>query len=45
MKLGRKLIWDYKTETFVGDEEANTHLKRVERAPYGVRRAFERLSK
>jgi predicted dehydrogenase len=45
MKLGRKLTWDYKTETFVGDEEANKLLKREERAPYGVRRAFERLSK
>ena len=45
MKLGRKLTWDYKTEKFVGDEEANKLLAREERAPYGVRRAFERLSK
>jgi predicted dehydrogenase len=44
MKLGRKLQWDPKTETFVNDDEANTMLARTERAPYGTRRAFERLS-
>jgi len=44
MKLGRKLEWDHKTERFVKDDEANTMLAREERAPYGTRRAFERLS-
>ena len=45
MKLGRKLEWDYKAEKFVKDDEANAMLARSERAPYGTRRAFERLSK
>ena len=45
MKLGRKLEWDYKTEKFVNDDQANKMLARQERAPYGTRRAFERLSK
>ncbi|MDA3925957.1 MAG: Gfo/Idh/MocA family oxidoreductase [Kiritimatiellae bacterium] len=44
MKLGRKLEWDYKTEKFVNNDEANSMLSRTERAPYGTRRAFERLS-
>jgi predicted dehydrogenase len=45
MKLGRKLEWDPKAEKFVKDDEANSMLARQERAPYGTRRAFERLSK
>jgi predicted dehydrogenase len=44
MKLGRKLEWDHKSEKFVNNDEANTMLARAERAPYGTRRAFERLS-
>ncbi|PQO33232.1 gfo/Idh/MocA family oxidoreductase [Blastopirellula marina] len=34
MKLGRKLTWNPKTETFVGDDEANQHLSREQRAGY-----------
>lgn len=45
MKLGRKLTWDPAAERFVGDESANLLLERAERAPYGTRRAYERLSK
>ncbi len=45
MKLGRKLAWDPAAERFVGDDAANALLAREERAPYGTRRAFERLSK
>jgi predicted dehydrogenase len=36
MKLGRKLEWDAKSETFVNDTEANSHLSRPQRAPYGT---------
>lgn len=36
MKLGRKLEWDAKSERFVNDDEANTHLSRHQRAPYGT---------
>jgi predicted dehydrogenase len=36
MKLGRKLEWDAKAETFVNDSEANSHLSRSQRAPYGT---------
>lgn len=36
MKLARPLTWDAKTETFVGDDEANKMLKREERTGYGV---------
>lgn len=36
MKLGRKLTWDPKGETFVGDDEANTHLSREQRAGFEV---------
>jgi hypothetical protein len=36
MKLGRKLEWDAKTETFVNDSEANSYLSRPQRAPYGT---------
>ena len=45
MKLGRKLEWDWKTERFVNDAEADAMLERTERAPYGARRAYMRLSK
>jgi predicted dehydrogenase len=43
MKLGRKLVWDWKAERFVNDDEANKMLARTEREPYGTRRAYERL--
>lgn len=36
MKVGRKLEWDPKAERFVNDEEANSHLSRPQRAPYGT---------
>lgn len=36
MKLNRKLEWDPVKERFVGDEEANAHLARQQRAPYGT---------
>ena len=45
MKLARKLTWNPVAERFVGDEAANAMLAREERAPYGTRRAYERLSK
>ena len=45
MRLGRKLQWDPAAEQFVGDQEANSMLARTERAPYGTRRAYEKLSK
>ena len=45
MKLGRKLEWDWKKEQFVNDAEANAMLEREERAPYGAKRAYERLSR
>ena len=45
MKLGRKLEWDWKKEQFVNDPEANAMLEREERAPYGAKRAYQRLSK
>ena len=45
MKLGRKLTWDPKAERFVNDDAANAMLARAERAPYGTRRAYERLSR
>ena len=44
MKLGRKLEWDWKKEQFVNDAEANAMLEREERAPYGAKRAYQRLS-
>lgn len=34
MRLGRKLNWDAKNETFVGDSEANAMLSREQRSPY-----------
>ena len=45
MKLGRKLEWDWKKEQFVNAAEANAMLEREERAPYGAKRAYQRLSK
>lgn len=36
MKLGRKLEWDPKKEEFVNDAEANSHLSRTQRAPWGT---------
>ena len=45
MKLARKLTWDPAAERFVNDDTANALLARLERAPYGTRRAYERLSK
>ncbi|GAA4434719.1 Gfo/Idh/MocA family oxidoreductase [Bremerella cremea] len=34
MRLGKKLTWDPKGEMFVGDDEANQHLSRPQRAGY-----------
>lgn len=45
MKLGRKLAWDPSAEKFLRDDAANALLAREERAPYGTRRAYERLTK
>ena len=45
MKLGRKVEWDWKTERFVNDPEADRFLERTERAPYGAKRAYLRLTK
>jgi myo-inositol 2-dehydrogenase / D-chiro-inositol 1-dehydrogenase len=36
MKLGRKLAWDPVKEEFINDEEANSHLSRPQRAPWGT---------
>ena len=36
MKLGRKLKWDPKAESFGKDAEANAMLSRKQRAPYGT---------
>ena len=36
MRLGRKLTWDTKAETFVGDEKANTFIEREQRAGYEI---------
>lgn len=36
MKLGRKLSWDPDREIFLNDDEANSMLSRVQRAPYGT---------
>jgi myo-inositol 2-dehydrogenase / D-chiro-inositol 1-dehydrogenase len=36
MKVGRKLEWDPKAERFINDDEANSHLSRSQRAPYGT---------
>ena len=36
MKLGRKLTWNPETESFDGDETANSMRSRPQRAPYGI---------
>lgn len=36
MKVGRRLEWDADAERFVNDDEANAHLSRPQRAPYGT---------
>ncbi|WP_026945825.1 Gfo/Idh/MocA family protein [Algoriphagus marincola] len=36
MKLGRKLAWDPVKEEFINDPEANTHLSRPQRRPWGT---------
>jgi predicted dehydrogenase len=36
IRLGRKVRWDPKTETFPGDEEANRRLSRPMRAPWSL---------
>lgn len=36
MKLGRKLQWDLRRERFVDDDEANAHLDRPQRYPFGT---------
>jgi hypothetical protein len=33
---GRRLKWDYKTETFPGDNEANAYLDKPRRKPYDL---------
>jgi hypothetical protein len=33
-RLGRKLTWDWETETFAGDARANRMLHRPMRAPW-----------
>jgi hypothetical protein len=38
MKIPRKLQWDPKKEHFVNDAEANTWLRRAQRAPHGTDR-------
>ena len=36
MKMGRKLTWDPAKEEFVNDPEANSHLSRPQRRPWGT---------
>jgi myo-inositol 2-dehydrogenase / D-chiro-inositol 1-dehydrogenase len=36
MKVGRKLTWDPVKEEFVNDPEANSHLSRPQRRPWGT---------
>ena len=36
MRLGRKLTWDTKAETFVDDAQANTFIEREQRAGYEI---------
>ena len=36
IRLGRKVKWDPKTETFPGDEEANRRLTRAMRSPWSL---------
>ena len=37
MHMKRKLYWDFKTERFINDDEANTWLSRTQRAPYAIK--------
>ena len=37
MRLGRRLQWDPQKELFVGDEEANRWLSRLQRKPYEMK--------
>jgi myo-inositol 2-dehydrogenase / D-chiro-inositol 1-dehydrogenase len=39
IRLGRKVKWDPKTETFPGDEEANKRLSRPMRAPWSLKQS------
>ncbi len=41
MKVGRKLHWDPRRERFENDDEANAHLSRAQRHPYGTTYAQE----
>jgi myo-inositol 2-dehydrogenase/D-chiro-inositol 1-dehydrogenase len=41
MKVGRKLRWDPVRERFLDDDEANAHLARPQRYPYGTTYARE----
>lgn len=41
MKLGRKLRWDARRERFLNDDEANAHLSRSQRHPFGTDYAQE----
>ncbi|MBI4605033.1 MAG: hypothetical protein HY721_23980 [Planctomycetes bacterium] len=36
IRMGRKVKWDWKTETFPGDDEANRRLSRPMRAPWAL---------
>lgn len=36
MKLDRRVFWDYKTEKFINDAEANSLLARPMRKPFGI---------
>lgn len=36
MKMNRKLAWDPIKEEFINDDEANSHLSRPQRAPWGT---------
>jgi len=37
LRLGRRLQWDPSAEQFVGDAEANSWVKRTQRAPYTIK--------
>jgi predicted dehydrogenase len=37
LRVGRKLRWDPKREEFVGDQEANSQLRRAQREPYQIK--------
>ena len=41
MKVGRKLHWNPRQERFENDDEANAHLSRAQRHPYGTTYAQE----